>query len=141
MPRSRIIIDGLDECQEEDRKAILAELTKFTAMPETSCKILVSTRDNAYASRSLRKMPTLCLTTECPELKTDIQTYVQTTMAEILQEERFQGKTIEGVGEIIMNKGQGSFKKTLKIDMIRDVPVGKSSDGRNEALPMRRGHT
>jgi hypothetical protein len=110
MPRSRIVIDGLDECQEEDRKAILAELTKFTAMPETSCKILISTRDNAYASRSLRKMPTLCLTTECPELKTDIQTYVRTTMAEILQEERFQGKTIEGVEEIIVKKGQGRWE-------------------------------
>jgi hypothetical protein len=96
MPRSRIVIDGLDECQEEDRKA--------------SCKILVSTRDNAYASRSLRKMPTLCLTTECPELKTDIQTYVRTTMAEILQEERFQGKTIEGVEEIIVKKGQGRWE-------------------------------
>jgi hypothetical protein len=107
MPRSRIILDGLDECQELDRKAILGELIKLTVMPETSCKLFVSARDNTYVSRSLRKMPTLCLTTECPELGSDVQTYVRKTISEILQEERFEGKSINEIEEIIMNRGRG----------------------------------
>ena len=140
MPRSRIIIDGLDECQEADRKAILVELTKLTIMPKTSCKLLVTARDNNYVSRSLKKMPTLCLATECPELGSDVRTYVKKTMVEILQEERFQGKCVDGIEEIIMNNSQGKCK-WFWCDIsdklcFRDVPLGEGGYGRNEALSM-----
>lgn len=142
LPRSRLILDGLDECQEADRKAILAELTKMTLMVETSCKLFVATRDNSYVSKSLRKMPTLCLTTECPELTSDVRTYVKKAMTEIL-EERFPGESADGIEETLITKGQGQFKELLCMinDALtdisfRDVPMGEGGHGRNETLPM-----
>lgn len=107
IPSSRIVIDGLDECQEADRKEVMLELFKMTKLAETSCKLFLSCRDYTSVPRPLKRMPVVCLTTEKSSVDFQIRIYVKERLAEIQEEEIFQGHNLDDIEESIMDKTQG----------------------------------
>lgn len=56
IPSSRLVIDGIDECEPEEQKLIIQEFYQLTSQGGTAhiCKILFSSRDIPTISRCLR---------------------------------------------------------------------------------------
>ncbi len=106
-PSSRIVIDGLDKCDEADQKFIMVELFKMTALAETSCKLFLSCRTNVSAPRAMKKMPVVCLSADRSFLNTDIKTYIKTALAEIQEEGRFQGSNLDDIEDAVTSKSNG----------------------------------
>lgn len=105
---SRIIIDGLDECDQADQKSALLELFKMTGLAETSCKLFLSCRSNVSAPRSLKRMPLVCLSTVQSFLESDIRIYVKAALVEIQEEDRFHGHDLDDIEEAVMSKTKGT---------------------------------
>lgn len=56
IPSSRLVIDGIDECEPEEQKFIIQEFSRLTSQGGTAhtCKVLFSSRDIPTVSRHLR---------------------------------------------------------------------------------------
>lgn len=56
IPSSRLVIDGIDECEPEEQKFIIQEFSRLTSQggPAHICKVLFSSRDIPTVSRHLR---------------------------------------------------------------------------------------
>ncbi|KAG4441376.1 hypothetical protein IFR05_003133 [Cadophora sp. M221] len=105
----RIVIDGLDECQEKDQKAILTELLSAAKASTSTCKIFVSSRAETFISKALRKRPTISLTEkrEREKVDEDIRDYVRHSL--IALRDTFPGTLVDDVERTVVRKAQGMF--------------------------------
>jgi hypothetical protein len=112
---TRIIIDGLDECQERDQKTILSELLSITKNSVTPCKLLISSRAETYLSRTLRKIPNISLSNkiERESVDKDIQIYVKHALKELRGS--FPSKVVNEVEKTVVKKANGKYKSARKI--------------------------
>jgi hypothetical protein len=129
----RIVIDGLDECQEKDQKAILTELLSAVRTSTSPCKIFVSSRAETFISKALQKRPTISLTEKAERQKVneDIQEYVRHSLMAL--RETFLSTLVDDVERTVVRKAQGKYRnacyetKTNSI-VTRNVPLGAPRD-------------
>jgi len=76
VPFTRIIIDGIDECSNEDQKTILRELQAICFGPNVRCKILFSSRREVYIREKLSGKPEIPLDGRM-EVECDIRSFVK----------------------------------------------------------------
>lgn len=74
LPRSFIIIDGLDECYKSVTENILGVVTSLTACPTSIIKFFISSRDDNRISEPLKMYPVIQLSASL--LASDMRTYV-----------------------------------------------------------------
>jgi hypothetical protein len=104
-PRPHIIIDGLDECGEKDQRAILAELLALVKYPDATVSIIISSREEAYISRTLQKVPTISLTDKKENVHADIREYVRCKLAPL--RDSFGDANIDEVEVTVARKAHG----------------------------------
>lgn len=130
----RIVIDGLDECQEKDQKAILTELLSAVKTSTSPCKILVSSRAETFISKALRKRPTISLTEkrEREKVDEDIQEYVRHSLMAL--RDTFLGTLVDDVERTVVRKAQGKCRNAChqeaktNLFATRNVPLGAPCD-------------
>jgi hypothetical protein len=104
---TRIVVDGLDECQEKDQKAIMTELFSAIKNSATPCKVFISSRAETYISKILRKKPTISLTerTEREKVDEDIRKYVKHSLMGL--RECFPSTAVDDVERTVVRKAKG----------------------------------
>jgi hypothetical protein len=101
-----IMIDGLDECSEEDQKAILAELLALVQHSAATVRILISSREETHISRALQKVPTISLTEKKESVNADIREYLRYKLAPLRAS--FGDANINKVEIIVAGKAHGT---------------------------------
>ncbi|KAI9791132.1 MAG: hypothetical protein M1816_004363 [Peltula sp. TS41687] len=109
----RIILDGLDECDQPDSRRILNEIIPLAACDGlgTTHKLLVSSRDLPQINRVLAKKSTISLSEEKDAVNAAIRTYVHATMVE-LQDRLVSGincSILEEIENKIVERSDGMF--------------------------------
>lgn len=75
-----IIIDGLDECEEPERKMLLSSMDKMIKLAKSTVKVFIASRDEVNIKGQLKGGPHLQLTTSKTE--DDIDFYIETIVNE-----------------------------------------------------------
>ena len=107
IPLTRIVIDGLDECQEKDQRLILQELLSLCSPAGVRCKILLSSREGVHLSRALRRKPNISLRERKADVDSDIRLFVAYKLTEL--RERFDGKIVDDIEKRVVKKADGMF--------------------------------
>lgn len=107
IPAIRIIIDGLDECQEKLQRSIMQELLSLLKSSDGHCKILFSSREGIEISRFLRRKQYISLKDEKKDVNTDIQLFTHQSLIEL--RERFSTKEMDDIERIIVQKANGQL--------------------------------
>ena len=115
IPAIRIIIDGLDECDEKLQRAIMQELLFLCKSSDGHCKILFSSREGIEISRALRKKQYISLKDEKKDVDTDIQLFTHQSLIELRQ--RFSSKEMDDIEKTIVTKANGQLLP-LRISII-----------------------
>ncbi len=102
---TRIVIDGLDECQGHDQRTALQELISLCSPSLSCCKILFSSREGVQISKVLSRKPSISLRDERSGVDPDIRLFVHQHLADL--RERFHGEIIDNIEEIVVNKADG----------------------------------
>jgi hypothetical protein len=104
---TRIVIDGLDECQEKDQKIILTEVLSAVKSSTAPCKLFISSRAETHISKTLRKRPTISLTEkkERNKVDEDIQKYVKHSLMGL--RESFPGALVDDIERTVVKKAHG----------------------------------
>ena len=105
IPAIRIIIDGLDECQEKMQKQVMQELLCLCTSSDGHCKILFSSREGVEISKALRRKQCISLRDEKKDVDTDIQLFTHQSLAEL--RERFNSKEVDDIERTVVNKANG----------------------------------
>jgi hypothetical protein len=101
---TRIITDGLDECEDKDQKQILQELMKLCG---DRCKVLISSRDGGHIGKVLRKKKTLAFRDRRSDVDRDIRLYASHTLAGLREE--FGDDIIEEIEQAVVKKADGGL--------------------------------
>lgn len=72
----RIVVDGLDECQEKNQKLALQELMSICTSTDRQCKLLISSRDVMHMKKVLGRSPCISLQGRKAEVNHDIGLFV-----------------------------------------------------------------
>ena len=109
----RIIIDGLDECQEKMQKPIMQELLTLCKSSDGHCKVLFSSREGVAISKILRRKPYISLKDEKKDVDTDIQLFTNRSLEELRH--RFDSKCGDDIEKPVVKKANGEnlFSETL----------------------------
>lgn len=120
IPTCRIVIDGLDECDEKEQTLILEDVSTLVTGKNTSsttcCKMLVFSRDTPIISKKLRKIlkrPTeIPLSNETQSINKSIRVFVNTRLSEIehdISMLRISKEEMDDMGRILMERAEGMF--------------------------------
>ena len=105
----RIVVDGLDECDEKDHNPALSILL---ALAKTSnCKIVVSSREGGMIAKVLRNKPTINLKDERLEVEKLITSVVRRGLQEV--RERFEDTAhslIDDIQRKMTKKAAGKYQ-------------------------------
>ena len=82
---ARIVLDGLDECADEEQREILSTLTSLVKKASTSiqCKVAIFSRDIPALGMTLRKYPTVSLKDEVFAVEASIKAFVHHEVQEM----------------------------------------------------------
>ena len=85
---TRLVVDGLDECNDEEQKEILSVLLQFVDIKSdsTECKAVAFSRDVAVINKSLKKVLMISLKDEIAAAENSIKAYVQHELHQIRNE-------------------------------------------------------
>jgi hypothetical protein len=109
IPKTRIIIDGIDECSHETQKVILKDLYTVCIHPEISCKILLSSRREVFIQKQLLDKPQILLDGR-QEVDLDIRSYVMYKIMEIPTENM---DLLDRIESILVEKANGRAMLSL----------------------------
>ncbi|KAK4164614.1 hypothetical protein QBC43DRAFT_352703 [Cladorrhinum sp. PSN259] len=113
-----IIVDGLDECAEDQKKRVIKILERFVSVASsqssgaTICKVLVSTRTTQRSLSALRQKQTITLSEEKHEVTRSIKQYASQKIAKLSDRLRQLGITDEDIQDVvhgIAEKADGMF--------------------------------
>lgn len=113
VPYTRIVIDGIDECSEENQKSVLKEL-QMACKAKNSVKVLFSSRKEIQIYQRLSTQPKILLD-KCQEVDLDIQDFIEYSMAKLrTSDQNLQSK----IKQILIKKANGDYLQPSCIDSI-----------------------
>jgi hypothetical protein len=105
VPFIRVIIDGIDECSDENQKVILRDLQAVCFGPELRCKILLSSRKEVHIRDKLSEKLQISLDGRL-EVEIDIRSYVKYHIKQLrTSDEAFLGRLESILAEKANGKG------------------------------------
>ena len=108
IPSTRLIIDGLDECNEQDQKAVLRELLSLYVLPGVSLKLLFSSREVALIGKSLRKKLYISLKERKSDVETDIRLFVNQNLIDLRERfDKIDNTVVDNVEQRLVEKADG----------------------------------
>ena len=85
-----IILDGLDECTEEDAKAIVTAIQALSTIPSNIIRTYFSARTGLLQDAFTSVEPTVTIAIIEADVKPDIDTFIEQALSEALAENRLQ---------------------------------------------------
>lgn len=105
---TRICIDGLDECRDEDQKVILTELISLSKLPgDHRCRILFSNRESGQINKIMSRTRAISLKEESINVNKDIMLYVDEKISDLRSRGNFSDQLIEEAKCKVVQKAQG----------------------------------
>lgn len=116
-PSVRIIVDGLDECDDKEQNLILIELLALAGLKSlsTSCKVLISSQDLLTISRRLRTRSSIDLSQERVAIESAISSFVHDTISQspfLGDTEIIDKKIIDRIEQTLLTKADGKPNST-----------------------------
>ena len=131
---TRIVVDGLDELDENEHKAVIKELSRLVKAAEPLCKILISSREGREISRELRQKPCLSLNDESENIGTSIRHFITCELEQFKND--FREDLLAEAGSSITQKAGGMFLwARLVLLTLKDVHNELELSKAVEALP------
>jgi hypothetical protein len=117
-------IDGLDECELEERKQTIAALQLLLQTPEqdSKVKIILCSCAEKDIERALRGCHPLDLKSQC--LSPAIRSYVRTRLTSLNRSFKFSKSTIEGIVDKIASRSEGTGNSQPFFAMEADLHKG-----------------
>ena len=134
---TRIVVDGLDELDEKDHKAVITELSRLVKAVEPFCKVLVSSRDGREINRELRQKPCLSLNDESENIGSSIRQFVTCQLEQF--KSNFREDLLTEAGLSITRKAGGMFLWARLVlltlgDVHSEAELGKAVQDMPEGL-------
>ena len=107
IPCSRVVIDGLDECLQQDQVQILRDIVRLFSGVGIRCKVLFSCREIPAITKALRRKPVLSLSDRGKFVERDIQRFIRHNLLELEGEGSWDSLTIDSIGKKIVTKAKG----------------------------------
>lgn len=101
----RIIVDGLDECLQEDQDEIIQDLLRIKGPVSGACKILLSSRKHRSISRWLHSKPTIRLDDNTDNVNSTISSFIYPRLQSL--RDHFSPAIVDGLGDLLLAKANG----------------------------------
>lgn len=105
LPLVRVIVDGLDECPEDDQCEIMEDLLKIRGPKPESCKIIISSRNIRSISKMLRAKVIVRLEDYPENVNNTIASFVKSRLSTLSQ--NFTPGLVDDLGQQIIAKANG----------------------------------
>ena len=105
LPAVRVVVDGLDECSEEDQQEVLENVLKLEGRNLGDCKILISSRKLPSLMKVLQNRPTLRLEDNAEHVNSAITAVVSSRLA--ILRHNFREALIDELEQRILSKADG----------------------------------
>jgi len=103
IPRTRILIDGVDECSMDTQRAVLKDLQALCSGGTIACKILFSSRKEVHIKDGLSDRQQVSLDNR-DEVETDIRLYVKHRLRTLLTSD---ADLLNRIESILVEKSNG----------------------------------
>lgn len=134
LPKLYIIIDGLDECDDAQRKLILSFFTKIVSHCDYNnpgkLRVLFTSQDYLDIAKALQAAPVLRLTAE--DNKNDIAAYVRVWCKKIQEKHELNNAQVQDIEDATCIRAQGTLTVPLlpvPTNYCRHVSLRKASHG------------
>ena len=106
LPSVRIVVDGLDECPQNDQDEIIDDLLRIKGAAPGACKTLLSSRKLPNISKLLHTKPTLRLDENHENVNLTISSFIRPRLEDLRH--KFNSEMIDELGHQILAKANGS---------------------------------
>ncbi len=103
----RIVVDGLDECPQNEQDEVIEDLLRIRSLVPGACKILLSSRKQRNISRLLQAKPTFRLDDNAENVNGAIASFIQPRLQYLRNE--FDPEIIDELGHQVLSKANGSY--------------------------------
>ena len=112
----RILIDGLDECAQDDQEEILDDLLRIRGPMSGMCKVLFSSRKVPSVTKALQSRPVLALDDYSANIDETISIFVHSRLTALRRD--FSHNLIEDLGKQILAKANSQYRLTLLVSRL-----------------------
>lgn len=101
----RIVVDGLDECPQDEQDEVIEDLLRIRGPVPGACKVLLSSRKHRTISRLLQSKPTVRLDDNAENVNATIASFVQPRLQYLRN--KFGSNIIDELGRQLLAKANG----------------------------------
>ena len=125
----RIVVDGIDECRQDDQDEIIEDLLRIKGPVVGSCKLLLSSRKHPSISRWLHSKPTVRLDDNTDHVNSTISSFIRPRLQSL--RDRFSPVVVDGLENLLVAKANGYYSLPIQLFLLnrfRNVPLDKTGD-------------
>lgn len=105
LPSLRIVVDGIDECLQEDQDEIIQDLLRIKGPAPGACKLCISSRKHRSISRWLHSKPTIRLDDNTDNVNSTISSFIHPRLQSLRH--HFSPAIVDGLGNRLLEKANG----------------------------------
>lgn len=105
LPSLRIVVDGLDECLQDDQDEIVQDLLRIKGPAPGACKLLLSSRKHRSISRWLHSKPNIRLDDNIKNVNLTISSFIYSKLQSL--RDRFSPAIVDELGTLLLAKANG----------------------------------
>ena len=106
LPSLRIVVDGLDECLQDDQDEIIQDLLRIKGPTPGACKLLLSSRNHRSIFRWLHSKPTIRLDDNIENVNLTISSFIHPRLHSL--RDHFSPAIVNELGDLLLAKANGS---------------------------------
>ena len=105
LPSLRIVVDGLDECLQDDQDEVIQDLLRIKGPAPGVCKLLLSSRKHRSISRWLHSKPTIRLDDNIENVNLTISSFIYPKLQSL--RDHFSPAIVDELGNLLLAKANG----------------------------------
>lgn len=106
LPSLRIVMDGLDECLQDDQDEIIQDLLRIKGPAPGACKLCISSRMHRSISRWLHSRPTVRLDDNTDNVNSTISSFIHPRLQSL--RDTFSPAIVDSLENRLLKKADGS---------------------------------
>ena len=104
-PALRVVVDGLDECLQDDQDEIIQDLLKIRGPTPGACKVLISSRKHRSISRWLHSKPAIRLDDSIDNINSTIASFIHPRLQSL--RDHFSPVIVDDLENLLLAKANG----------------------------------
>ena len=116
LPSLRIVVDGLDECLQDDQDEIMQDLLRIKGSTPGACKLLLSSRKHRIVSRWLHLKPTIRLDDKTTHINSTISSFIHPRLQTL--RDRFSPAIVDHLEKLLLKKANGCSFLDFSISLV-----------------------